>query len=156
TDILKSDDISLVLNILKNDILSKIDRFMSNGSGWTIHKITKHMLFINKSQPLRGESYIKLPDWIQNRKATVNIQNKNDKCFIYCLGRALEHTYQNPEKNDLQRVSKHLEEVCDKLGLNTIKTQVQIDSDLVKIEDNFNITINVYGHNKFGIFVIQT
>ena len=36
-----------------------------------------------------GESYIESPDWIKNRKATINPKNKNNKCFQYATTVAL-------------------------------------------------------------------
>ena len=45
-------------------------------------------------------------------------RTSDDKCFIYCLGRALDPT---PEKKNLERVSTHLKTVCESLGLNNIK-----------------------------------
>ena len=39
------------------------------------------------------------------KKLRYNIQNSDDKCFIYCLGRALDPL---PEKKHLDRVSKHI------------------------------------------------
>ena len=52
----------------------------------------------------RGGSYIKSPDWIENKKATINPQNKkDDKCFQYALTVALNH---EKIKRDRQRISK--------------------------------------------------
>ena len=31
----------------------------------------------------RGGSYIEFPDWIKNKKATINPKNEDDKCFQY-------------------------------------------------------------------------
>ena len=39
--------------------------------------------------PMKGSSYIPLPDWILNKKAIVNIQNKDEKCFLWCVLRYL-------------------------------------------------------------------
>ena len=39
--------------------------------------------------PVKGSSYIPLPDWILNKKAIVNIQNKDEKCFLWCVLRYL-------------------------------------------------------------------
>ena len=61
-----------------------------------------------------------------------------------CLGRALDP---NPEKNNLDRVSTHLKNVCETLGLNNIKTPVSVQ-DLLKIESQYNVSINVYGHSE--------
>ena len=65
------------------------------GSGWAVIGVLNHNIHVNKYAPLEARSYIKLPDEIQNKKATVNVQNTDDKCLIYCLGRALDPT---PEK----------------------------------------------------------
>ena len=34
-----------------------------------------------KINPICGESYIDSPDWIKNKKATINLINRKDKCF---------------------------------------------------------------------------
>ena len=48
--------------------------------------------------PMKGSSYIPLPDWITDKKAIVNIQNKDEKCFFWCILR-----YLNPrEDNDFR------------------------------------------------------
>ena len=97
-----------------------------------------------------AKSYIPLPSEIQNKKTTINIQNKDDKCFIYCLGRALDPT---PEKSNLKRVSTHLKTVCESLGLNNIKTPVN-KQDLPRIEIQFNISINIFSHSNSDIYPI--
>ena len=113
------------------------------------HRFIDCHLHVNKYDPLVARSYIKLPDEIQNERATINIQNySDDKCFIYCLGRALDPT---PEKNNLERVSKHLKAVCGSLGLNNIKTPVN-EQDLPKIESQFNISINLFSHSGADIY----
>ena len=100
---------------------------------------------------LAARSYIKLPNEIQNKKATINIQNSDDKCFIYCLGHALDPT---PEKKNLERVSTHLKNVCESLGLNKIKTPVN-EQNLPKIESQFNISINLFSHSGADIYPLR-
>ena len=40
----------------------------------------------------RGESYIESPEWIKNKKATINPKNINDdNCFQYTIPVALNH-----------------------------------------------------------------
>ena len=51
----------------------------------------------------RGGSYIDSPEWLKNKKATINPKNNDDNCFQYALTVELNH--QNIEKN-LQRISK--------------------------------------------------
>ena len=46
----------------------------------------------------RGKSYIKSPKWLENKKATINTQNKYDNnCFQYAITVALNHQ-NNPER----------------------------------------------------------
>ena len=48
----------------------------------------------HKINPDRGGSYIDFPDWIKNKKSTINpITKKDNKCFQYTITVAL-----NPEK----------------------------------------------------------
>ena len=48
-----------------------------------------------------GGSYIDSPDWIKKKKATVNSENMDDKCFQYATTVALnyEEIKWNPEKS---------------------------------------------------------
>ena len=45
----------------------------------------------------RGGSYIDSPEWLKNKKATINPENNDDNCFQYALTVALNH--QNIGKN---------------------------------------------------------
>src|SRR3989442_425611 len=145
-------EIGKALRIQKEDILGKIDRFTSQGSGWTISRIRSHFINFYRYKPLRGKSYIPLPNSIQNRKATINIKNKDDKCFTYCLGRRFDP---NPQKDHLEKCNEHLKKTCEELGFDKIKTPVKT-SDIPKIEKQFGITINIYGHNDGEICPIKT
>jgi len=93
--VLHESDIVAAINNQNNDIRCKIDRYTFGGSGWVIGRIVGHQINIYQNELIRAKGYIKLPHWINNKKATVNIQNIDDKCFIYCLGRRFDP---NPEK----------------------------------------------------------
>ena len=83
---------------MKDDILTRIDRFTMGGSGWSVSRIDNHLLHVHKYNPFVARSYIALPVEIQNKRATINIKNTDKKCFIYCLGRAMDA---DPEKKKL-------------------------------------------------------
>ena len=150
--IMNEYDIESALQNMRSSVEDRIDKYTMEGLGWTVIELLNHELHLNSYDPLAARSYIPLPDGIQNKKATINIKNEDDKCFIYSLGRALDPS---PEKSRLDRVSEHLKNVCENLGLNNIKTPVNVQ-DLPKIETQFNISINLYGHLDFKIFPIQT
>ena len=59
---------------------------------------------LNKISLDRGGSHIDSPEWIKNKKATINPQNKkDDKCFQYPLTVALNH---EKIKDHPERISK--------------------------------------------------
>ena len=84
---------------MRSDIEDRIDRFTMEGSGWVITGLLNHDLHVNKYDPSAARIYIKLPAAIQNRLAAMNIQNADDKCFVFCLGRALDP---NPEPRKIR------------------------------------------------------
>ena len=51
----------------------------------------------------RGGSYVDSPEWLKNKKATINPKNNDEKCFQYALTVALN--YQNI-KNNPERITK--------------------------------------------------
>ena len=58
---------------------------------------------LNKISLSRGGSYIDSPEWLKNKKATINPKNNDDKCFQYAVTVALN--YENI-KNNPERISK--------------------------------------------------
>ena len=57
----------------------------------------------NKISLNRSKPYIDSSKWLKNRKATVNPNNKDDRCFQYALTVALNH---EQIKKDSQRIMK--------------------------------------------------
>ena len=51
----------------------------------------------------RSGSYIETPDWIKKKKATINVENDDDKCFQYAVTVALNY---DKIKKHHQRVNK--------------------------------------------------
>ena len=51
----------------------------------------------------RGGSYIDSPEWLKNKKATINPKNNDDNCFQYSLTVALNH---KQIKSHPERISK--------------------------------------------------
>ena len=55
---------------------------------------------LNKVNLSRGGSYIDSPKWLENKKAVINLKNKDNKCFQYALTVALnyEQIKDHPER----------------------------------------------------------
>ena len=49
------------------------------------------LLIVLKVSLSRGRSFIDSPEWLKNKKATINPKNNDDKCFHYALTAALNH-----------------------------------------------------------------
>ena len=46
-----------------------------------LNKIIQLDLNISKSNPIKGSSYIPLPDFLKNKKAIINMKNDDQECF---------------------------------------------------------------------------
>ena len=71
-----------------------IDTFTNVGSGWTINQLGNVTLHIGDYDVIGGSNYIASPKWLELKKATVNIKNKDNLCFAYCMLAA-----SHPQKN---------------------------------------------------------
>ena len=91
--------------------------------------------------PMRGSSYISLPDWIMRKKAIVNIRNTDDKCFLCCVLRYLHPK----DKNDTRLTDlKKYENAINSKG---IKFPVKI-KDITKFE---KLNPSIPGINVFSV-----
>ena len=59
-------------------------------------------IFKKTSLKRTGSSYIDSPEWLKNKKATINPKNNNDSCFQYEIIEALNH---KQIKNHPERIS---------------------------------------------------
>ena len=62
----------------------KQNEFTSDSVGLLYYKF--HRISLN-----RGGSYIVSPNWLKNKKATINPKNNEDTCFKYAVTAALNH-----------------------------------------------------------------
>ena len=56
-----------------------------NGSGWQLDMILHMDVCVASYTPIRASSYVKLPKKIQDKKAVLNIQNYDNKCFVWSV-----------------------------------------------------------------------
>lgn len=82
---LESTDIKEILSKMIRQILNKIGIYQKNGSGWYFKEVLNLEIHTVKYKPMKGSSYIPLPDFIMKKKAIINIQNKDEKCFQWSI-----------------------------------------------------------------------
>ena len=148
--IINETDIKLAIQASQQQILNKIAQWISEGSNWTIQSIENHYINIVNYSPLKGSSYIKLPQELNNR-SLINLQNKDNECFRWCH---IRHLNPQRQKNP-QRIKKTDKQYIEKLDYSGIEFPVTV-KQINKIEKQNNIRINLFGYEekqKFPIFI---
>ena len=97
---LESTDEKDLLASVIHTILEKINIYQQNGSGWYFKEIVNLEIHTVKYYPMKGGSYIPLPDLIMRKKAIVSLRNKDNKCFIWSILR-----YLHPRENSDSRLT---------------------------------------------------
>ena len=121
--------------------IQKVER--APNTGWRFHSVINLELHTAEWVPLRGSSYIELPKELKNKKAIINMKNDDNKCFLWCVLRALNPGSINPE-----RLDKKLKEKENTLNMEGIGYPVKL-SDINKFEkQNETITVTVFGYNE--------
>ncbi|XP_068731100.1 uncharacterized protein [Montipora capricornis] len=143
--------IELALSLSKQVILNKIAVWISEGSGWTVQSVDNHYLNVVKYEPMKGSSYIKLPNKLKHSaKGLINMKNEDNECFRWCHIRHL-----NPQDKDPQRIKKSDKAFIENLNYSGIEFPVTT-KQYNKIEKQNEININVFGYEnkqKYPIYV---
>ena len=140
------DDIYIIMTEI---ILEKIAACQNKeGSGWRLHSIINLELHTVRYNPLRGETWIPLPKELANKKAIINMKNKDNKCFLWCVLRAL-----NPCEKDPQRID--IKEKENTLNMDRIEYPVSL-KDIDKFENqNSTISITVFGYKEKRVYPLR-
>ena len=100
-----TDEIELYDTMVER-IIENMATFQSKGSGWRLYSIIQLELHTVRYNPLRGETWIPLPKELAYKKAIVNVKNKDNKCFLWCVLRALNPKDDHAEGEDKELKTK--------------------------------------------------
>ena len=142
--VLQENEITAALEETFPRLQETLEKLTQRGSGWAVVHVRKLWLDIARYQPLRGGSYIPLPPEVKNKKAVVNVKNKDDHCLRWALRSAL---FQAADHTD--RPAKY--PTADGLDFAGIDTPTPI-SQIGKVERQNDLAINVFGWDK-GVIV---
>lgn len=117
------------------------EEFIKHGSNWKLKKVMKLKLHVLPYRPLGGSSYIDLPHTLRKSQCILNIHNTNEKCFLWSVLAAL-----HPVQHD-RHLLDHYRPYQDELNMAGITYPVTVQQ-IDKIEDQNNISINVFGFDK--------
>ena len=140
---LESIDVKQILIEVIQTILDKIGIYQLNGSGWYFKEVVSLEIHTVDFKPMRGSSYIPLPDWIMRKNAIKNIKNNDDKCFLWCVLR-----YLHPRDRNEHRLTD-LKQYVNTINTKGIKFPVKL-KDINKFEAlNSSLPgINVFSVNE--------
>ena len=110
----KSDSFEIMMRGNTNEIIRNLFNSISRRYQGGLHESMKGSEFVfdyveslnyifHRVDLKRSGSYIKTPEWLKNKGATITCQNDDDKCFQYAITIAL--TY-DEIGNHHQRVNK--------------------------------------------------
>ena len=143
--ILEGTDIHEIYEEITEEIEEEIQKVQESaaGSGWRFVRVQDLTLHITKYDPLNAGSYINLPEALKNKKAIINMQNEDEKCFMWCVLRALNPTNSHPE-----RIDKDLKSKQDTLNMQGINYPVDFRGIDRFEKQNPEISISLLGYNK--------
>ena len=118
----------------------------AEGSGWRFYRVIKLVLHTTRWEPLNGSSYIPLDPYLANKKALINMQNEDDKCFMWSVLRALYPKDTNP-----QRIDNDLKSKQNSINMKGTHYPVNLKAIDRFETQNPNISISVVGYNKVDL-----
>lgn len=117
--------------------IQKVDEAMLRGSGFRLSTINELIVQVNKLDPLKGSSYIRLPKTLADKKGVINVKNDDNMCFKWAVLSALHPMIHAERKANYIRYEKELD-------FTGIEFPVQV-KHISKFEQlNQTISINVY------------
>ena len=117
---------------------------MAVGSGWVFVEVIDLTLHTTGWDPLNAGSYIDLPKALKDKQAIINMQNQDDKCFLWSVLRAL-----NPKDKNAERIDKNLRSKEDTLNMEGINYPVDFRGIDRFERQNPNISISILGYNAY-------
>ena len=134
------DILNHLLNQFIDEVKGEIEAWSERGSGWIMDKILEAFINVAQYQPRRGRSYMPLPKKLQNKKAIINVQNRDNHCLRWALRAAL---FPAPRGAKLTRTSSYPTE--DGLNFTSIDFLTPV-SQIDRLErQSQNLAINVFG-----------
>ena len=132
-----------IYNEMVDEIEEEIQKVeQAEGSGWVFLEVENLTLHTDIWDPIKGSSYIDLPRELKNKKAIVNMQNKDNKCFLWSVLRALNPKDKNPQRID------DLKSKENTLNMEGITYPVS-HKDIKRFEkQNPDISVSVLGYSK--------
>ena len=106
---LEKTEVKDILKEMIKEILNNLSIYQKKGSGWYFKEVISLEIHIVEYKPMKGGSYIPLPNCIMRKKAIINMENEDNKCFLWSILRYLHpREKHSPKINDLKKYENDL------------------------------------------------
>ena len=139
-----SSDTSKILDELLSSLYEKyqVDLTTSRtSSSFVFESVEECNIHFHKIDLRRGASYIEPPDWLKNKKCTINPKNENDVyCFMYSITAGLYH---DEIGKNVERISKKLMQYANKINWHNIDFPASYEDYVLFEQLNSDIALNI-------------
>ena len=147
---LEGTDVNDLYQKMTDKILEGITIYNKRGSTFIFKQILSLEIHTVQYEPLGGSSYIKLPESLANKKAVINLNNKDNQCFMWAVTRAL-----HPAKDNPGRIDKNLIKSTENFNSDGITFPVDLKQIDRFEKQNPTISVNVFGYEKKKVTILR-
>ena len=126
---------------MEQEMISNMENFNQRGSNWFFKRVIRLEIHFVRWNPLKGSSWIPLPAKLENKKALINMKNRDEMCFKWCLARA-----KNPVKIHPERITPELRKQAEEFDWSGCKFPMAVEK-IKFFEKRNDVSINVFGWN---------
>ena len=132
------------------EMIEAMENYNKRGSNWIFKRVIRLDVNFVRWKPLGGSTWIPLPEKLAQKKAIINMKNKDDFCFKWCVTRAANMVENHPE-----RITEDLREQAEKFDWTDCKFPMPLEK-IKFFEKRNNLSINVYKWNGHASPLIVT
>ena len=141
--ITETSDLHEIYKEMMDEIEEEVQKVEhAEGSGWVFVEVENLTLHTDIWDPIKASSYIDLPKYLKNRNGIINMKNEDNKCFLWCVLRAL-----NPKDKNAERIDKDLKSKENTLNMEGIAYPVDSKGINRFEKQNPDISISVLGYS---------
>ena len=103
------------------EMMEAMENYNKRGSNWVFKRVIRlNVNFVRWNplggKPLSGSAWIPLPTKLANKKAVINMINRDNMCFKWCIARAANMCESHPE-----RITDDLRKQAEKIRLDRLQ-----------------------------------
>ena len=132
------------------EMIEAMENYNKRGSNWIFKRVIRLDVNFVRWKPLGGSAWIPLPEKLAQKKAIINMKNKDDFCFKWCVTRAANMVENHPE-----RITEDLKDQAEKFDWTDCKFPMPLEK-IKFFEKRNNLSINVYEWNGHASPLIVT